>query len=64
MIEMNSEIIYYCDNLEIVNKIIILIDNPEVFNEKYKITNHDVVIQNKNLPAKKCENFVCKETPG
>ena len=38
---MNSEIVYYCGNLKIVNKIIMLIDNPEVFNEKYKTTDLD-----------------------
>ena len=40
-----SPIDYYCDNLEIVHKVNTLATNPNAFDERYKTTDHDAVLQ-------------------
>ena len=45
MLPFLSNVAYYCENLEVVHKINTLANNPNSFNEHYKNTNHDAVLQ-------------------
>ena len=52
MIPFLSKVAYYYDNLEVVHKINTLANNPNSFNEKYKTTDHNAVLQLKDcLPT-------------
>ena len=43
MIMLNSQVNYFCDNLEIVNKILNLIENPNHYDEYIYAADHDAV---------------------
>ena len=45
MMSFLSKVAYYCDNLEVVYKIKTLANNHNSFNEQYKTTDHDAVLQ-------------------
>ena len=45
MIPFLSKVAYYCDNLEVVYKINTLANSSDSFNEQYKTTDHDIVLQ-------------------
>ena len=45
MIPFLSKVAYYCDNLEVVYKINTLANSSDSFNEQYKTTDHDAVLQ-------------------
>ena len=45
MIPFQFKVEYYCDNLEVVQKINTLANNPNSFNEQYKTTDNDAVLQ-------------------
>ena len=58
MIEINSDIVYYFEIFEIVNEITMLIEDPEVFNEKYKTTDYNTVMHIKAYLPKRWELFM------
>ena len=52
MIPAQSNINYYCDNIEVVHKINMIFNNRNYFDERHKTTNHEVVLQlRKSLPT-------------
>ena len=59
MIPFQSKVEYYCDNLEVVHKRNSLANNPNSFNEQYKTTDHDAVLQLKEyLPTNTISFYV------
>ena len=52
ILSFQSKVAYYCDNLEVINKINTLVNNPNSFNKQYITTDHDAVLQLKEcLPT-------------
>ena len=52
ILSFQSKGAYYCDNLEVINKINTLVNNPNSFNKQYITTDHDAVLQLKEcLPT-------------
>jgi len=52
MIPVQSNITYYCDNIEVVHKINMISNNRKYFDEQHKTTHHEAVLQLKEcLPT-------------
>ena len=59
LIEFNYPVKYYCNNLQIVNKIKIMLVNPNAFDKKYHIADYDVMLQiKKNIFQKMKVHYV------
>lgn len=61
LLEQRSSIKYYCDNLELVNKISMLLENANTFQGKYKTTDHDVVLKIQTYLPNKLAIYHIKE---
>ena len=44
MLQVQSNINYYCDNIEVVHKINTITNSRDYFSERYKTTDHEAVL--------------------
>ena len=64
MLPFKSTIEYYCDNIEVVHKINTLSNNLNSFNEQYKTTDYDAILQLKECLPKNVIAFHVKGHQG